>query len=63
MKKEQQHRTVYIGCNLSFYLNNFNLTRLEELDICNPHVATLIEAGCITHNKIQQNISLLKSGK
>ena len=51
-----------------FKFNNF-------LNLYNPHVATLIEAGCISYNKIhyikntvhyskiQKNISLLKSGK
>ena len=56
-----------------FILFKFKFNRF--LNLYNPHVATLIEAGCITynkihyitnalhHNKIQKNTSLLKSGK
>ena len=40
-------------------LNNLNL-KLQERCIHNPHVATLIEVGCITYNKIQQKNIIIK---
>ena len=47
----------------SFHLfSNIYLNNLKKIYIYNLHVATLIGAGCIAYNKIQQNI-LLKSGK
>ena len=63
-EKKMRYKSIifyYVIIIIIILFKKFKLNKF--LNLHNPHVAMLIKAGCITYNKIQKNISLLKSGK